>query len=129
VLGRHTEARRRLEAELALYAENDQRALPLQTAHAVTVAFPQDIAAMRESTARVLATIGEPEPGAPVRAAAVLARGIGAVGALWDADAESAHAAADSGLAEYNGLPDAAIAEWPNCAWGLGYALLLLERL
>jgi len=129
VLGLHTDARRRLEAELARYAEHDQRALPLQTAHAVTVAFPQDVVAMRDSAARVLATVGEPEPGAPVRAAAVLARGTGAAAALWSADAEGAHAAADSGLAEYDGLADAAIAEWPNCAWGLGYALMLLERL
>ncbi len=130
LLGMHAEARRRLESEVARMDDSQpaERVLPLQLALSVSAAFPRDARAMRLWAGRALDALADREAGSDLSGAAVIALGMGSVGALWEADPEAARELADRALAEYCEMPDSAIAVWPNCLWGVGYALLLLER-
>jgi DNA-binding NarL/FixJ family response regulator len=126
LLGLHDAARRRLEAELP--GAPSESATPLLCALAVTATFPQDTQAMRTWAARALETVRQRPARSPLSGAAALAHGIAAVGALWEGDPSDAARQVESGLAEWEDMPDEAILAWPNSVWALGYALVLLER-
>ena len=132
VLGRYAEARQRLERALAaLPAEAPLEAKAMLEAQlALAATFPADAPAMRVWSQRALQTAAESgaERSPALAGAALLARGLAAIGALWDGDGRAAREHGERAEDEFGAAPDEVIVLCSESAWAIGQALLFLER-
>jgi DNA-binding CsgD family transcriptional regulator/tetratricopeptide (TPR) repeat protein len=132
VLGRHAEARQRLERALSgLPADAPLESKATLEAHlALTATFPADAPAMRLWADRALETAagagGDPSPA--TTGAVLLARGLAAIGALWDGDGRAAQEHGERAREELETAPDEVLVVRPEAVWAVGQALLFLER-
>jgi DNA-binding CsgD family transcriptional regulator/tetratricopeptide (TPR) repeat protein len=132
VLGRHAEARQRLERALAALpagAPLEAKAM-LEAQLALAATFPADAPAMRLWSERALQTAAGSgaEPSPAMTGAALLARGLATIGALWDGDGRAARQSVERAEEEFGAALDEVIMVCPEAAWAVGQALLFLER-
>jgi DNA-binding NarL/FixJ family response regulator/tetratricopeptide (TPR) repeat protein len=120
VLGRHADARARLEAALKEAPPDGRGTILLGLANAAF--YTGDVAAMRGWARRA----AEVAAGDPLLLAE--ADGCGALGALWDGEAQIAGGMLDRASERLRGADDCALAARPDCARVLAGSQLLAER-
>ncbi len=129
VLGQHDEAGRRLERALASLPDGapaGSRAA-LETQLGVAAVFANDAAAVRHWATRALQTTAA-APDATIAGAAALGHALLSLGLHWGGDPTHSRWHVELSLRGFTDMPDELVAEWPESAWVLGGALLLLER-
>ena len=130
VLGLHGEARRRLEQALAALPDGAPAAsrVALETQLALAAVFASDAAAVRRWAEQALLTTTAAPSGPALGGGGVLSHGLLSLGLLWTGDPTRSRWHVERSLRDFDGLPDELVAAWPESAWVLGAALLLLER-
>ena len=125
VLGRHDEARRRINEALEDLSDDapaETRAA-LQFELAAASAFMQDAAGLRRFAGRAAETAGDTAPALKVADQALVA-----VGALWSLDPDVGIPALDRASEEFRLLDDAQLSARPDAAYYVGVAQLCGAR-
>jgi DNA-binding NarL/FixJ family response regulator len=120
VLGRHADARRRLLEALELAPDDARAGLALEMA--VAAFWRGHAADMREWASRA----EDVAEGDPVVCAS--ARGLGALGALWEGDPDTAYSSLDRAAGLFARVDDQALAARLDCARDIGVMELHAER-
>ncbi len=130
VLGQHGSARRRLERALASLPDGAPAAsrAALETQLGVAAVFANDTAAVRRWAMRALQTTTAAAPDATLDGADALGHALLSLGLHWGQDPTRSRWHVELALRGFTDMPDELVAAWPESAWVLGSALLLLER-